>query len=95
MDKGLTVPKWVLINRPKIPQMHQNLSAQIVCPIPKIWNFYGKRLYLASIVRVLKHCIFFSRFCTNLADFLSHISELEAYSTVLSALRAQGELTKE
>ena len=21
MDKGLTVPKWVLINRPKIPQM--------------------------------------------------------------------------
>ena len=28
MDKGLTVPKWVLINRPKIPQMPQNLSAQ-------------------------------------------------------------------
>ena len=26
MDKGLTVPKWVLINRPKMPQ---NLSAQI------------------------------------------------------------------
>ena len=21
MDKGLTVPKWVLINQPKIPQM--------------------------------------------------------------------------
>ena len=29
MDKGLTVPKWVLIVRPKIPQMSQNLSAQI------------------------------------------------------------------
>ena len=28
MDKGLTVPKWVLIVRPKIPQMPQNLSAQ-------------------------------------------------------------------
>ena len=28
MDKGLTVPKWVLINPPKIPQMPQNLSAQ-------------------------------------------------------------------
>ena len=28
MDKGLTVPKWVLINRPKIPQMPKNLSAQ-------------------------------------------------------------------
>ena len=25
MDKGLTVPKWMLINRPKIPQ---NFSAQ-------------------------------------------------------------------
>ena len=29
MDKGLTVPKWVLINLPKIPQMPQNLSAHI------------------------------------------------------------------
>ena len=28
MDKGLTVPKWVLINRSKIPQMPQNVSAQ-------------------------------------------------------------------
>ena len=27
-DKGLTVPKWVLINRPKVPTMPQNLSAQ-------------------------------------------------------------------
>jgi hypothetical protein len=28
MDKGLTVPKWVMINRPKMPKMPQNLSAQ-------------------------------------------------------------------
>jgi hypothetical protein len=28
MDKGLTVPKWLLINRPKTPQIPQNLSAQ-------------------------------------------------------------------
>ena len=32
MDKGLTVPKWVLIRQPKIPQMPQiylpNLSVQ-------------------------------------------------------------------
>ena len=28
IDKGLTVPKWLLINRPKMPQMPQNLSAQ-------------------------------------------------------------------
>ena len=29
MDKGLTVPKWALIVRPKIPQMTKNLSAQM------------------------------------------------------------------
>ena len=28
MDKGLTVPKWVLIDQPEIPQLPQNLSAQ-------------------------------------------------------------------
>ena len=28
MDKGLTVSKWVLINRPKILKMPQKLSAQ-------------------------------------------------------------------
>ena len=28
MDKGLTEQKWVLINRPKIPQMPQNVSAK-------------------------------------------------------------------
>ena len=43
MDKGLTVPKWVLINRPKIPQMPQNLFAQIVCPSPKVWDFDEKK----------------------------------------------------
>ena len=30
MDKGLNVPKWVLINWPKIPQMPQNLSAHSI-----------------------------------------------------------------
>ena len=52
MDKGLTVPKWVLINWPKIPQMPQNLFAQIVCPSPKVWDFNEKRLHWASVVRV-------------------------------------------
>ena len=42
MDKGLTVPKWVLINWPKIPQMPQNVYAQIVCPSPKVWDFDKK-----------------------------------------------------
>ena len=51
MDKGLTVPKWVLIVRPKIPQMPQNLSAQFVCPSPKVLDFNEKRLHWASVVR--------------------------------------------
>ena len=46
MDKGLTVPKWVLINLPKIPQIPQNLSARIVCPSPKVWDFYEKKASL-------------------------------------------------
>ena len=42
----LTVPKWMLINRPKIPQMPQNLSALIVCPSPKVWDFDKKKASL-------------------------------------------------
>jgi hypothetical protein len=44
MDKALTVPKWVLIVWPIIPQMPQNLSAQFVCPSPKVLDFNEKRL---------------------------------------------------
>jgi hypothetical protein len=33
--------------------MPQNLSAQIVCPSPKVWDFDEKRLHLASVVRAL------------------------------------------
>ena len=54
IDKGLTVPKWVLIVRPKIPQMHQNLSAQFVCPSPKGWDFNEKRVHWASVVRAYR-----------------------------------------
>ena len=49
MDKGLTVPKWVLIVWPKIPQMPQNLAAQFVCP--KVLDFNEKRLHWESVVR--------------------------------------------
>ena len=60
MDKGLTVPKWLLINRQKTPQMPQNLFAQIVCPSPKVWDFDEKKeIHWASVVRVT---ISFSRF---------------------------------
>ena len=45
MDKGLIVPKWVLIKRPQIPEIPQNLSAQIVCPSPKVLDFNEKRLH--------------------------------------------------
>ena len=41
MDKGLTVPKWVLINWPKIPEIPRSLSAQIVCPSPKKYLGFG------------------------------------------------------
>jgi hypothetical protein len=56
MDKGLTVPKWVLINWPKIPQMSKNLSAQIVCPSTKVWDFHEKKVHWASLVHAMSHC---------------------------------------
>ena len=56
MDKGLTVPKWVLIVPLKIPQMPQNLSAQFVCPSPKVLDFSEKRLHWASVVCGKKYC---------------------------------------
>ena len=57
MDKGLTVPKYW----PKIPQIPQNLSVQIVCSSPKVWDFDEKRLQWASVVRVLKYGMYFIR----------------------------------
>ena len=68
MDKGLKVPKWVLINRPKIPQMPQNLSAQIVCPCLKVPDFNEKRLHWASVVRVYSPYITYNKmfYCCNL-----------------------------
>ena len=53
LNPNSTVPKWVLINQPKVPQTPQNLSAQIVCPSPKVWYFDEKRLHWASVVRSL------------------------------------------
>jgi hypothetical protein len=45
MEKGLTVPKWALINWLEVPKMPQNLSSQIVFPSPKVWDFDEKKLY--------------------------------------------------
>ena len=62
MDKGLTVPKWVLIVRPKIPQMTQTLSAQSVCSSPKVLDFNEKRHHWASVVRGCKQIEFWRLF---------------------------------
>ena len=58
MEKGLTLPKWVLINQPKIPQ---NLSAQIVFSNPKVWGVDEKRLHWLSVVRDVT-CVPYSMF---------------------------------
>jgi hypothetical protein len=63
MDKGLTVPKRVLINQLKIPQMPQNVSAQIVYPSPKVWDFNETRLHCVNTVR--RKCEYGVLFITN------------------------------
>ena len=68
MDKGLTVPKWVLIVRQKIPQMTQNLFALFVCPSPKVWDFYEKRFHWASVVRGILDRNFKSNLTSNTAQ---------------------------
>ena len=57
-DKGLTVPKCMMIVWPKIPQMPQNLSVQFVCPSPNVLDFIEKRHHWASVVRALIHTLF-------------------------------------
>ena len=37
MDKGLAVPKWVLIARPKIPQTPQNCLPNLSAQAQKFW----------------------------------------------------------
>ena len=46
MDKGLAVPKWVLMVWLKIPQMPQNLFAQIAYPNENILDFNEKKASL-------------------------------------------------
>ena len=65
IDKGLTIPKWVLINWLKITQIPQNLSAKIVCLSPKVWGFDGKRLHWVSVVGA---CIIHENFCPILTS---------------------------
>ena len=46
MDKGLNAPNWVLTVWPKIPKILQNLSAQFLCPSPKVLDFNEKNASL-------------------------------------------------
>ena len=65
MDKGLTVPKWVLM----ISRMRTNLSSQIVFLGPKVWDFDEKRLYRASVVWVIADTIAIKQsHCTTRED---------------------------
>ena len=73
MDKGLTVPKWVLINWLKIPQMPQNLSTQIVCPRPKVWDFDEKRLHWVSVARAVKERKYLSRHVKGKSIVIFHL----------------------
>ena len=49
--------KWVLLNWPKIPQIPQNVSAQIFFPSPEVWDFDEKRPNWVFVVRVYKHIL--------------------------------------
>ena len=50
MDKGLKVPKWVLINRSKIPQMPKIYLPTCLPKRPEVWDFDEKRLHWAFVV---------------------------------------------
>ena len=51
MGEGLTVPKIGADKSAEKTQMPPKLSAQIVCPSPKVWDFDEKRLHWASVIR--------------------------------------------
>ena len=56
MDKGLIVPKWVLIDSSaKYTPNAPKFSAQFVFPSPNIWDIAEKWLHWASVVRGACH----------------------------------------
>jgi hypothetical protein len=83
--------EWVLINRPKVPQMPQNLSAKIVCPSPKVWDFDEKRLHWASVDRGQRY-IFYVSFSnivckiTNVQGKSAHFKTMKEWHLHLLAL---------
>ena len=71
MDKGLTVPKWVLIVWPKIPQMPHILPAQFACPSPKVWDFNEKKVSLGVRSQWTQYSIFSTLAQWNIHHFVS------------------------
>ena len=57
MNKGLTVPKWVLIVRPKISQMPQKFIGPICLPKPKSLRYPWKKPSLGVRSPWLTICI--------------------------------------
>ena len=55
MEKVLTVPKWVLTNWPKIPQMPPKILPKLSAQVQNVWDFDEKRLHWATVVRVPEH----------------------------------------
>ena len=55
MDKELTVPKWVLIVWPKIPQMPQKISPKMSAQVQK-FKIFEKRLSLGVRSPCLRLC---------------------------------------
>ena len=54
MNKEPTVPKWVLINRPKLSQMPQIFSAQFVSAQAQKFGIFEESSFWVSVLRGLK-----------------------------------------
>ena len=48
----------------------QSLSAQIICPSPKVWDFDEKKLHWTSEVRVNKYLVFMLACITQNPDYI-------------------------
>ena len=58
MDKGLTAVHFTKMGADSLTENTpnaENLSAQFVCPSPKVLDFIEKRLHWASVVRGVQH----------------------------------------
>ena len=56
MDKELTVPKWVLIVRPKIPQMPLKIQPKMSAQAQK-FDIFEKNALWVSVVRGQAHTL--------------------------------------